>query len=131
MSLTKQALSCDASSADNGGTRRVFTSPLRGAFTMTANAYLPALGDKPVGTLTSLPTRCVDECQHTVRAEAITSSSPVRRSRSRVLTAGSTPSQDIRPPPTRRAGRLLAQLKLPVAPRTRICRRMAASLELP
>ena len=42
MSLTKHALRSEASSAHNGGTRRVFTSPLRGAFTITATAYLPA-----------------------------------------------------------------------------------------
>src|SRR5262249_3343592 len=60
MSLTKHTLSCEASSAHNGGTRRVFTSPLRGAFTMTANAYFPAWGDKPVGTLTSFLTQRVE-----------------------------------------------------------------------
>ena len=55
MSLMKHVLRSDASSARNGGTRRVFTSPLRGAFTMTANAYRPAWGDES-DTHTSLRT---------------------------------------------------------------------------
>src|ERR1700751_1114150 len=58
MCRTKHTLSKDASSARSGGTRRVFTSPLRGAFTITANAYLPERGDTPVGTFTFLPLQC-------------------------------------------------------------------------
>src|SRR5690348_15270744 len=53
----KQTLSDDASSGRNGGTRRVLTSPLRGAFSITANAYLPAREDERVGTAISVPMR--------------------------------------------------------------------------
>src|SRR5437879_7082640 len=54
MSWTKQLLRTAASSARNGGTRRVLTSPLRGAFAITARAQMPARFAKPTSTLRSL-----------------------------------------------------------------------------
>src|SRR5260221_6490305 len=53
-SWRKQLLRIAASSARNGGTRRVLTSPLRGAFAITARAQMPARFAKPTGTLRSL-----------------------------------------------------------------------------
>src|SRR5215470_6271231 len=53
ISLTKQVLSFAASSARNGGTRRVFTSPRRGALAITANAHEPTRRASSIGTVAS------------------------------------------------------------------------------
>src|SRR5260370_16922562 len=59
MSLRKHPLRVAASSARKGGTRRVFTSPLRGALAMTARAQTSVRSAKPTDTRRSLPFRAV------------------------------------------------------------------------
>ena len=53
MSFRKQMLRIAASSARSGGTRRVFTSPQRGALAITASAHTPEWCAWSFGTLAS------------------------------------------------------------------------------